>query len=33
MVGVNIDVQIAAPGEIERSQGKAKRIVDRRDLQ
>jgi phenylacetate-CoA ligase len=32
MVGVSIDVRIAAPGEIERSQGKAKRIVDRRDL-
>ena len=30
MVGVTADVRVAAPGEIERSQGKAKRVADLR---
>ena len=29
-VGVSIDVDVVAPGSLERSQGKAKRIDDRR---
>ena len=29
-VGVTVDVDVVAPGALERSQGKAKRIDDRR---
>jgi phenylacetate-CoA ligase len=31
MIGVTVDVQVVAPGAIERSQGKAKRVIDKRD--
>jgi phenylacetate-CoA ligase len=31
MIGVTVDVQVMAPGAIERSQGKAKRVIDKRD--
>jgi phenylacetate-CoA ligase len=30
MIGVTVSVTVTAPGEVERSQGKAKRVVDRR---
>jgi phenylacetate-CoA ligase len=31
MIGVTVDVQVVAPGAVERSQGKAKRVIDKRD--
>lgn len=33
IVGVTAEVSVGQPGSVERSQGKAKRVVDRRDLQ
>jgi phenylacetate-CoA ligase len=31
MVGVSTEIIVGEPGEVERSQGKAKRVVDNRD--
>ena len=32
MLGIKVDVQVVAPMTIPRSEGKAKRVVDKRDL-